>query len=29
MAQMDPNVADMALDVWKGYLQDANRHAGE
>ena len=27
MAKMDPNVADMALAVWNGYVQDARRHA--
>jgi hypothetical protein len=27
MAKMDPNVADMALAVWNGTVQDARRHA--
>jgi hypothetical protein len=29
MAKMDPNVTDMALAVWNGYVQDARRHAGQ
>ena len=29
MAKMDLNVADMALAVWNGYVQDARRHAGQ
>jgi hypothetical protein len=27
MAKMDPNVADAALAVWNGTVQDARRHA--
>ena len=27
MAKMDPNIADMALAVWNGYVQDARIHA--
>ena len=31
MAEMDPNVADMALAVWNGIdlVQDARRHVGQ
>ena len=27
MAKMDPNVADAALVLWNGTVQDARRHA--
>ena len=27
MAKMDPSVADVALAVWNGCVQDARRHA--
>ena len=26
MAKMDPSAADMAFDVWNGYVRDARRH---